>query len=98
MGAPISWMAWTLAGRHQTIAWTVLRPWVHAVVWVIDPAAFLLGSGRVVPAAILAAALAVAALSVLAVVAAGTRRTATARPRGRHRPTEGGRAPKDAVP
>ena len=98
MGAPISWVAWTLAGSHQPNPGSVLRLWVHAVVWVIDPAAFLFRSGPVVPVAIVAATLAVAGLSVLAVVAARTRTTVTARPRSRHRPTKRGRAPKDAVP
>jgi hypothetical protein len=98
VGAPISWMAWTLAGRHQSITGPVLRQWMHAVVWVIDPAVFLLRRGPVVSAAVLAATLALAGLSVVAVVVAGTRTGAPTRPRRRQRPTRRGRAPKDALP
>jgi hypothetical protein len=98
VGAPISWLAWALAGRHQTIPWLVLRRWVHAAVWVLDPAAFLVRRGPVWPAAVLAATLAVAGLCVLAGTAAAIRWGGTARPRRRHRPARRGRAPKDAVP
>ena len=98
-GAPIGWLAWTLADRHQSLIGPVLGLLVRGMVWVVDPAAFLFRSGGVVPTAILAASLALAGLVVVVVVAAGTRTTATARPRRgrRHRPTKPGRAQKDPV-
>ena len=71
---------------------------MHAVIWVIDPVAFLFRGVAVVPAAILAATLALTGLSVAAVVAAGARTTGITRPRHRHRQTKDVRAEKDAVP
>ena len=98
MGTPITWTAWTLAGGHQPIPGSVLRFWVHAMVWMIDPGDFLFRSGPVGPATILAATLALAGLGVLAMVAAGTRATAALRPRRRHPPDQGRAGPKGRGP